>query len=86
MMPRLDGLDVCRISAAAEHLPILVLTGPRFGVRAVAAWTPAPTTTCQPFARRSCWPGCGRCCGAERDTRRGADTRALTFSDLSLDR
>ena len=71
MMPRLDGLEVCRRHArgrrrAADpgaHRPRRRL---RPGRR---AWTPARTTTCPSRSRwRSCWPGCARCCAGAPPT------------------
>lgn len=65
MMPRLDGLEVCRqLRGTGDDLPILVLTA-RDSVSERVAGTPVPTTTYQSRSpSKSCWHGCGRCCAA----------------------
>jgi two-component system response regulator MprA len=69
MMPRLDGLEVCRrLRGSGDELPILVLTA-RDAVSERVAGTPAPTTTCPSRSRwRNCSRGCGRCCVAPHPT------------------
>ena len=53
MMPRLDGLEVCRqLRSTGDDLPILVLTARDTVSERVAGLL------------KSCWPVCGRCCAA----------------------
>ena len=67
MMPRLDGIETTRaLRAAGNDVPILVLTardavGDRVeGLDAGRRRLPHQAVR----ARRSCWPGCARCCAA----------------------
>ena len=84
LMPRLDGLEVCRrLRARRRPAPVLMLTAMDAVAIAWRASTPAPTTTWSSRSRsRSCSRACGRCCAAPRDDGDGDDLR---FGDLELD-
>ena len=91
MMPRLDGLEVCRrMRAAGDDAADPRAHRPRRGLRPGGrASTPAPTTTCPSRSRsRSCSPGCARCCAGARPTTIAAaagQSKPLEFADLTLD-
>ena len=84
MMPRVDGLEVCRrMRAAGDRTPVLVLTARDAVTDRVRASTPARTTTWSSRSPwTSCWRDCVRCCAA-RPERDGASV--LRFADLTLD-
>lgn len=66
MMPRLDGLEVCRqLRSTGDDLPILVLTA-RDSVSERVAGLDAGADDYLPSRSRwrSCWRGCGPCCAA----------------------
>lgn len=66
MMPRLDGLEVCRqLRGTGDDLPILVLTA-RDSVSERVAGLDAGADDYLPnrSPSKSCWHGCGRCCAA----------------------
>ena len=90
MMPRLDGLEVCRrMREAGDELPILVLTardavsdrvaGPRRGRRRLPAQAVRAGGAAGPAPRAAAPPHRRR----HRRARRGR--RVLQFADLSLD-
>ena len=71
MMPRLDGLELCRrLRDAGDRTPVLMLTARDAVDDLVEGSTPAPTTTSSSRSRcRSSRPGCARCCGASTSGR-----------------
>ena len=64
MMPRLDGLEVCRhLRSTGDDLPILVLTARDSVSERVAGLDAAPMTTCRSRSpSKNCWRACVHCC------------------------
>ena len=83
MMPRLDGLEVCRrLRSAGDDLLILVLTARDTVSERVSGPMPVPTTIAQTIrARRAAGPVAGAVApvggGLEEDS------EAMEFSDLT---
>lgn len=65
MMPRLDGLEVCRrLRSAGDDLPILVLTArDSVSERVAGLDAGADDYLPKPLHSKNCWPDCARCSG-----------------------
>ena len=70
MMPRMDGLEVCRRIRKAGNTPVMMLTAKGETFDKVLAWSWAPTITwSSPLTPRKWWPASRRCCAAARPPR-----------------
>ena len=70
MMPRMDGLEVCRRIRKAGNTPVMMLTPRARPLTRCWAWSWAPTITwSSPLTPRKWWPASRRCCAAARPPR-----------------
>ncbi|MEH3134216.1 MAG: response regulator transcription factor [Mycolicibacterium neoaurum] len=87
MMPRLDGLEVCRhLRSTGDDLPILVLTArDSVSERVAGLDAGADDYLPKPFALEELLARMRALLRRRATPEEAADNRALTFSDLSLD-
>ncbi len=60
MLPRMDGLEVCRAIRRESTTPIVMLTARADTIDVVVGLESGPTHVRKPFEMRSWWHGSGR--------------------------
>ncbi|NVB43894.1 diguanylate cyclase [Pseudenhygromyxa sp. WMMC2535] len=84
VMPRLTGLETCRIlkaKAQGNYLPVIMVSTRNSVNARVEGCEAAPTTTwASPTTPKSCAPGSRRCCARARSSPSGRRPRAATRS------
>ena len=86
MLPKLDGLEVCKRLRATSQVPIIMLTARDDELDKVSGSSSAPTTTSRSRSRSaSSGAVCARCCAARADAASDADSETIAADGLGVD-
>jgi len=85
MLPKIDGLDLCRILRAETKVPIILLTARTSeNDKLLGLDLGADDYVTKPFSRASCWRGCGPFCAALRPRLSRPSPAKYTMATLSI--